>query len=227
MKYKKMIIAGTLLSVIGLASAQTEEAYYVSGKLIYAEHKAKNMDTSARPGIGAFVSGDNSKKYTSGSVALGYQFASDWRVEGEYTIPKKNKYTSGSTAFSTSFNHHKIKAQRLMVNVYKDFYLTPEFGLYATAGLGVSELKSSGWQGNESRQYHKNTDRNITYSVGVGATYRPIEKLNIDFGYRFVDMGKTESGWNAFGNARGLQDEQMKAKVESNELYLGIRYTIP
>lgn len=89
MKYKKMIIAGTLLSVIGLASAQTEEAYYVSGKLTYAEHKAKNMDTSARPGIGAFVSGDNSKKYTSGSLALGYQFASDWRVEGEYTIPKK------------------------------------------------------------------------------------------------------------------------------------------
>lgn len=223
---KKIIlcgIAGVVLSST-LVFAESKEGYYVSGKVVYSNQKAKNMDTSARPGIGRFVKDNDNKKYGTGSVALGYQFSSDWRVEGEYTFPKENEFTSGSTAFPTSLNHHKIKSQRMMLNVYKDFYLTDEFGLYVNGGLGIAELKSSGWQGNENRQYHANSDRNIAYSVGVGATYRPVDNINIDFGYRYVDSGKTESGWNAFGNARGLQDEQMKAKIESQELYLGIRY---
>lgn len=219
-----------LFTVLGIiffnsqAFAESKEGYYVSGRVVYSDQKAKNMDTSARPGIGSFVKGTDSKKYGTGSVALGYQFSSDWRVEGEFTFPKENEFTSGSTAFPTSLNHHKIRTQRLMLNVYKDFYLTDEFGLYVNAGLGVAELKSKGWQGNEGRQYNSNSDRNIAYSLGVGATYRPIENVNIDFGYRYIDSGKTESGWNAFGNARGLQDEQMKAKIESQELYLGLRY---
>lgn len=235
---KRILVGATLvsLSAVGIAFAYSEdsiysndsynpmEGYYAAGRVIYTDQKAKNMDTSARPGIGSFVKGDESKKYTSGSLAIGYQFASAWRVEGEYVFPKENEFTSGSTAFPTSLNHHKIRSQRLMLNVYKDFYINDEIALYINAGLGIAELKSQGWQGNESRQYNSNSDRNIAYSLGVGASYSPIENFNIDLGYRYTDSGKTESGWNAFSNARGLQDEQMKAKIESQEIYLGVRY---
>ncbi|MHC5226347.1 outer membrane protein [Ignatzschineria sp. LJL83] len=220
----------SLCAVLGMifatthAFAESNERFYFSGRAVYSDQKAKNMETSARPGIGGFVKGVENQKYGIGSLAVGYQFAEDWRVEGEYTFPKSNEFTSGSTTFATSFNHHKVKSQRLMLNVYKDFALTEEFGLYVNAGLGIADLKSSGWQGNETRQYNSNSDRNIAYSVGFGATYSPMENLNIDLGYRYIDSGKTESGWNAFGNARGLQDEQMKAKIESQELYLGVRY---
>eukprot|EP00866_Antonospora_locustae_P000896 jgi/Antlo1/896/74 len=37
-------------------------------------------------------------------------------------------------------------------------------------------------------------------------------------------MGDTESGWNNFANARGLQDEKMKANLISSEFSLGMRW---
>ncbi|MBI3311450.1 MAG: porin family protein, partial [Serratia liquefaciens] len=40
----------------------------------------------------------------------------------------------------------------------------------------------------------------------------------------YVDMGKVESGYNDFTNVRGLKDEQMKARLVSNEFTLGMRY---
>ncbi|MNL87077.1 hypothetical protein D3C87_2160640 [compost metagenome] len=51
-----------------------------------------------------------------------------------------------------------------------------------------------------------------------------MERLNLDLGYRYVDMGKIESGYNNFTNARGLKDEQMKARLVSSEFALGVRY---
>ena len=87
-----------------------------------------------------------------------------------------------------------------------------------------AKVKSSGWQGNETRQYASNTDTNLAYSIGAGVSYNPIQQVNVDLGYRYVDLGKVESGMNVFNNARGLQDEQMKAHLEKNEFYLGVRY---
>lgn len=52
----------------------------------------------------------------------------------------------------------------------------------------------------------------------------PVERLYVDLGYRYIDMGKIESGYNNFTNARGLKDEQMKAHIVSNEFTLGMRY---
>jgi len=55
-------------------------------------------------------------------------------------------------------------------------------------------------------------------------SYAPIEQLTLDLGYRYTDMGQAQSGWNAFPNARGLQDEIMRANLVSSEIYLGARY---
>ncbi len=33
----------------------------------------------------------------------------------------------------------------------------------------------------------------------------PVERLYVDLGYRYIDMGKIESGYNNFTNARGLK----------------------
>lgn len=198
--------------------------YYVSGKIGWSKQKADDMESSHRPGIGSFVKGDDNDKYASGSVAAGYRFDGGWRTELEYTFPKKVEYTSGSSIFRTSYNHHKIRSQRLMINGYKDFIINDNFSIFGTLGIGVSSLKSSGWQGNINRQYYSQTETNLSYAIGAGVTYTPVQEVNIDLGYRYVDMGKAESGWNNFRNARGLQDEKMKAKVINNEIYVGIRY---
>ena len=218
------------LSLLALASLQSTTAladegnYYVSGRIVGAEHKARDMGASARPGIGAFVPGRESDKFTTGSFAAGYQYGNGWRVEGEYTLPKTDTFTSGSTAFPTSSNVHYIEAQRLMANVYRDFAISDQVSLYGSAGLGIARIKSDGWQGTVARQYNIGRQDNLAWSLGAGVAYAPVEKLTLDLGYRYVGMGNTESGWNAFPNARGLQDEKMSANLSSSEVYLGGRY---
>lgn len=227
-------IAG-ILPVLALAAAGSAFAadsagssgsnYYGALRINSASYKAHDMDSSARPGLGQFVPGDDSNTAAGGSLALGYHLPSNWRVEAEYTLPKNNEFTSGSTNFPTSFNHHKIRSQRLMVNAYKDFPLSSAFSLYGTAGLGVAKLESKGWQGNVNRQYFGDSQNNLAYSVGFGVSYSPVQKVSIDLGYRYVAMGKTRSGANNFTNVRGLQDEQMRAKLTASEITLGLRYS--
>ncbi|MDR6094755.1 outer membrane beta-barrel protein [Stenotrophomonas sp. SORGH_AS_0321] len=218
------------LSLLALASLQSTAAladdgnYYVAGRVVGAEHKAREMADSARPGIGAFVPGQQKDKFTTGSFAAGYQYGNGWRVEGEYTLPKTDTFTSGSTVFPTSSNVHYIEAQRLMANVYRDFAITDQVALYGSVGLGITRLKSDGWQGTVARQYNVGRQDNLSWSLGAGVAYSPIDKLTLDLGYRYVDMGRTESGWNAFPNARSLQDEKMSANLVSSEIYLGGRY---
>lgn len=207
------------------AGTATSSNYYGAVRMHSGNYKAHDMDSSARPGLGQFVPGDDSQTATGGSLALGYQLPSHWRVEAEYTLPKNNEFTSGSTNFPTSFNHHKIRSQRLMANVYKDFALNSQFSLYGTAGLGLARLESKGWQGNINRQYFSDTQNKLAYSLGFGVSYTPVQKVSIDVGYRYVAMGKTKSGANNFTNVRGLQDEQMRAKLSSSEVTLGMRYS--
>ena len=221
------IVSLSLLALAGMQSASAfadDGSYYVAGRVVAAEHKAREMADSARPGIGAFVPGKQDDKFTTGSFALGYTYNNGWRVEGEYTLPKTDTFTSGSTTFPLSNNVHYIEAQRLMANVYRDFAITDQVSLYGSVGIGIARLKSDGWQGTVARQYNVGRQDNLSWSLGAGVAYSPIEKLTLDLGYRYVDMGRTESGWNAFPNARLLQDEKMSANLVSSEIYLGGRY---
>ncbi|MBI6189341.1 outer membrane protein [Providencia rettgeri] len=224
-KLHLLLVIAVFASAGGNALASmNNEGYYAAARLSKVWQKADNMDTSSRPGIGQFVSGDDKDDFYNGSLAAGYQFGNGWRTEAEYTFNKKAEYTSGSTTFPTSLNHHKTESQRLMLNAYRDYEIYQGVSIYGTAGVGIAKVKSSGWQGNVSRQYASNTDANLVYSLGAGVSYEPINKLNLDLGYRYVDLGKIESGMNRFANARGLQDEQMKAHLKSQEVVFGVRY---
>ncbi|UBB18063.1 outer membrane protein [Comamonas odontotermitis] len=233
MKNLQRILTVLFLAASGCALAQGNPSnsstgsgsYYGALRINSASYKAHDMDSSARPGLGQFVPGDDSRSAAGGSLALGYQLPSNWRVEAEYTLPKNNEFTSGSTNFPTSFNHHKIRSQRLMLNAYKDFPLNAQFSLYGMGGLGLSLLESSGWQGNVNRQYFSDSQNKLTYSLGLGLSYSPVQKVSIDLGWRYVAMGKTRSGANNFTNVRGKQDEQMRAKLTSSEVTLGLRYS--
>ncbi len=90
--------------------------------------------------------------------------------------------------------------------------------------MGVAKIKAGGWQGNTSRTYADSTQNNLAYSLGAGISYSPLGNLSIDIGYRYLDMGKIESGYNTFSNVRGQKDEKMKARLASSELTIGTRY---
>lgn len=220
---KQSFLLINILFFSSTAFALTDN-YYAAVKLAYSSQKANNMDTSLRPGIGQFIEGEDKKDKITPVLALGYDYKNNWRTEAEFSFEKAYEYTSGSTNFPTSFNHHKVKTQSLFLNAYRDFDVYRNVSLFGSLGIGVAKIKSSGWQGVENRQYSSNTDTQLAYSVGAGMSYKPMSKLNVDLGYRYIDLGKVESGLNKFTNVRGLQDEQMKAHLEKNEFYLGMRY---
>lgn len=213
-----------MLCAVQALAANGDEGYYGSAKYLQSEQRASDQDTSSRPGVGQFVDGKEKDRLGGASLAAGYQYGNGWRTEGEYTFRQKTEFTSGSTAFPTSYNHLKLKTERLMLNVYRDYELGYGVSLFGTAGLGVAKVKAGGWQGNTSREYASSTQNNLAWSLGAGVSYSPLERLSFDIGYRYVDMGKIESGYNTFGNVRGLKDEQMKARLATSEFTLGTRY---
>lgn len=225
MKLKTLCCALPLMIIAGSAvAAEVNQGYYGSAKYLQNQQNAKEMNTSARPGVGQFVAGNEKAHQATAALALGYQWGNGWRTEGEYTFGQSSEFTSGSSTFATSYNHLQTDVQRLMFNVYRDIELGYNVSLYGTAGVGVSKIKAGGWQGMPSREYAASTQNNLTYSLGAGLSYAPIERIAIDVGYRYVDMGKIESGYNNFVNARGLKDEQMKAHLVENQFTLGARY---
>lgn len=207
-----------------LASASEPSAHYVTFNAVASRLHADGMDLSARPGIGAFVKGKETDSDTSGTLAYGYRFANAWRVEGEYALPQSAEFTSGSTRFPSSYNHHRVEASRLMANLYRDLQVGDKFYAYGSVGLGVSRITSSGWQGNVNRTYAKHTQNNLSWSLGLGAGYRISSRLDVDAGYRWIQQGQIQSGYNTFTNARGLVDEQMRLDLSTGEAHLGLSY---
>lgn len=223
---RKIFISNMIVILSAPVMAQTvsDSGYYITGRVLYTQQKAKNMDLSLRPGIGNFIGIDDKENFFSGSVAAGYRFNQNWRAEGEIIFPHDSTFRSDSSRFTNSLNVYDVKSTRYMINLYRDFYLTNALSLNANVGLGVSRVKTGGFQGNETRVFSENTDTNLTYSVGAGASYDLTQNWSLDVGYRFVDSGKIESGFNLFPNARGLQDEQLKAKLIANEFFVGARF---
>ncbi|MBI3311329.1 MAG: outer membrane beta-barrel protein, partial [Serratia liquefaciens] len=158
MNIKPVVLALPLLLTIGNVMAdETLAGYYGSAKYLQIEQRAKEMDTSSRPGVGQFVSGKEKEHLGGAALAAGYQFGNGWRTEGEYTFKQKTEYTSGSSIFPSSFNHLQTDVQRLMLNVYRDYALGYDISVYATAGLGISKIKAGGWQGTTAREYASST----------------------------------------------------------------------
>jgi len=224
MKLKKFFYLPVFFITAAANATDNTEGYYGSAKYLQTQQRANQMDTSARPGVGQFISGNEKAHNATASLALGYQWGNGWRTEAEYTLAQGSEFTSGSSLFASSYNHLQTKVQRLMLNAYRDIELGNDFSLYGTAGIGLSKVRAGGWQDVGNRLYADNTQINPTWSIGTGISYTPLDRLTFDVGYRYVDMGKVESGYNNFVNARLLKDEQMKAHLVENQFSFGIRY---
>ena len=91
-----------------------------------------------------------------------------------------------------------------MFNVYYDFSPYTWFTPYLQAGIGATNLeyKFSYDDGRDSYKKH-----NFTWVLGGGISAKMTNRLNIDVGYRYYDMGKIGDG-----------------KVHNQEIYGGVRY---
>ena len=94
-------------------------------------------------------------------------------------------------------NDTSAKAESIMFNLYYNFFDLYLAKLYVNGGYGNTKFSC----GSENKN-------NGTYSVGFGANISLFDTMNIDVGYKYMDMGKINS-----------------TRVDSHDIYFGLRFS--
>lgn len=130
-------------------------------------------------------------------------------VTAGYAFPAK--YTG--TLAAPNDIHAKVQSIDVLANGYLDlgtwYRLTP----YVGAGVGMAMVKVADVQGATSAD---NTRWNFAWAGMAGVAWTISPNLQIDFGYRYLDVGKAESG----GAAPVTFD-----KIAGHEVRIGLRWS--
>jgi opacity protein-like surface antigen len=215
----------TLFSLLILSMASQlahAEGLYGSIKILSAQQDLSDALLTS-PRVNSRVVSPDSNKDVNGSIAIGYVFNRGWRLESEYTIKQDSEFKSYWAPFNANVNNLQVSSSRLMINGYKDFPLTEHLSLYAMAGVGVAHISSEGYQSNTARRFASNSQNNLAYALGVGADLKLTQQITIGTGYRYIDMGDIETGYNTFANRVNARDEQLKGKLREQNLYVEAR----
>lgn len=210
-----------LLAAVATPFAQAE-GWYGSAKLNSAR---QNLSSSllTSPRVTHRVEAPDNEKAFTGSFAVGYAFTNGWRLEGEYTTPSNSTFDSYWAPFDANVNRLNIDSQRLMLNGYKNIPINDWLSFYGMAGVGVAQIDADGYQTRDTRQFANNRQYNFAYSVGLGLDAKVSEKVTVGAGWRYVDMGDVETGYNTFANRINARDEQLKGKLKEQNVFLEAR----
>ncbi|WP_357432371.1 outer membrane beta-barrel protein, partial [Micromonospora sp. NPDC049679] len=210
-----------ILAAIAAPYAQAE-GWYGSAKLNSAR---QNLSSSllTSPRVTHRVEAPDSSKTFTGSFAVGYALADGWRLEGEYTTPSHSNFKSHWAPFNVNVNSLQTDSQRLMLNGYKNIPINEWLSFYGMAGVGLAQIDAKGYQTNETRRFASHRQHNFAYSVGLGLDAKVSETLTLGTGWRYVDMGRIETGYNTFANRINALDEQLKGKLKEQNVFLEAR----
>lgn len=182
-------------AVVSVASAR--DGFYLGVKGGQTNHNMNSKDDAST---------DKSKfdfddvMMISGAVGYRYSF---FRAEVEYTY--RDDY-SDRKVVGSGWSDNSLESSSYMLNGYFDFLPNYVVSPYVSGGLGFSKLTYSN-QDSGSVKYDWDKT-NFTWSVGGGLTVRLNRCLNLDAGYRYLDMGTLEKG-----------------DINAHEYYAGLRYT--
>ncbi|HEX7814279.1 outer membrane protein [Dyella sp.] len=211
---------GMLFSVPVVA----QEGFYVSGKLLGVQRPMTDM-TLTSPRVSHRVTSPQDARRFNGSLAAGMTFAKAYRAELEYTLPSTGQYVARWAPFVNNDNRLKTRAQRLMVNVYRDWAVSPHLSIHGMAGVGGAWIRADGWQTRPDRAFALRTTFRPAYSLGLGAGLQVAPDVVLDAGYRYVRSGQFSTGRNRFANAAMARDEQLQARYGEHNVYVGVRKT--
>lgn len=165
-----------------------------------------------------------------GEVAFGYR--GDRKLDGEPLI-----YNPGPTPGDPVPGyippgdlddplHTSLTTYTLMLNVYKDLGNYAGFTPYVGAGIGAAYhiVDQTYFTGNPALTNRIEGDRDLAFAWALmaGVGYQVSDRAILDFGYRYIDMGKANSGRvdsAGFVNPRVQIDD-----IAAHEFKVGLRY---
>ena len=108
------------------------------------------------------------------------------------------------------YSHYTLKSKSIMANAYLDLMPNYVVSPYISGGLGLTmlEFEETSYSNGTVQPSQSYDETNFTWSIGAGLSIRLNKCINIDAGYRYIDMGEIEH-----------------ANINAHEVYGGIRYT--
>lgn len=199
MQKKLLTLASALLLSTTIAgSASARDGFYIAVRGGVTNSNLNDVD--AKVSDKADIDFDNVWMM---SGAVGYRY-SYFRAELEYSYREDHDETSDSGLSTTKFG-----SQNLMLNGYLDIMPNYVISPYISGGIGFTKLKLDTTSTMGALVFEDNRDEtSFTWSIGAGLTVRINKCLNLDGGYRYIDMGDIDS-----------------ANVNAHEWYFGLRYT--
>jgi opacity protein-like surface antigen len=161
---------------------------------------------------------------------IGYRFNPNWR--GDVTLGYRGGYSLAGTDGGGGSFKSDITSMALMANGYYDFS-TGGVRPYVGAGVGWAQnemdpVALSFPGGTITTPSGKKSGAAFAFMAGVGI---PVSGWVLDIGYRYVDLGKIESGsGTASATATGLPGSVpfpysgAEGKLTAHELTVGIRF---
>ncbi len=204
----KKILTFLAIAALSCASIKTANAecdgFYLAGRIGVAEYKLEDDRSNVNSSPSDYVV-DKERLFASG--ALGYRYK-HVRGEFEYIWRKKNTDNIGSITEGT------FETNSYMFALYYDFFPYSWFTPYINAGIGYTRSKLSLYNKTVGIN-HKLKDNSFMWSLGAGISVKVTNRLNVDLGYRYFDMGNSD-----------LNEYNGKTTLENQEVYLGLRYVM-
>ncbi len=215
----KRLIASLVLALTLVAPsiASAAQGFYLAPKFMMTVQNTGTVERSSRlAGYGV----DSHSQFTlGGAIAAGYDF---WfshmipiRAELELALRGNSENSEdgpwGNTKLTTN-------STTLLANVYYDFHNSTAFTPYVGAGIGLAfnylgvdmhHYGNPAWSGSSDDR-----STNFAWQVGAGVAYSFNDNIAVDAGYRYLDLGYTET--KSSGNSVGI-------RPYNHEVMVGLR----
>ncbi|MFT5488487.1 MAG: opacity protein-like surface antigen [Paracoccaceae bacterium] len=191
---------------------------YLSFLLIGGVSKVDEVTSSA----GTLQLRNDADEVAGIGLTIGYNWAKKGlplRTEIEYHYRARFDFdtrVTGSAGYENQLSTHA-----LIVNSYYDYQMNDRWALFAGGGIGwaqnVSDVARVPIGGGTKTELITRTD-NFTWNAALGVIWSFAENWDAEFRYRYIDLGKVESGPHIDGTT--IEAES----YTSHDLILGITY---
>ena len=151
------------------------------------------------------LSADNQPDEDGNGFLLGASIGTELYNDPMFAIRAEVEYNY-ITAYDIS--EMDLNNNTVLANVFADIKLDSKIVPYVGLGIGY------GWTTIKDDNI-KNDDNNMAWQLGIGISYKAMEKLIFDLGYKYLNNTTFKFKANA---------EEINKDISSHQIYLGLRY---
>lgn len=224
-----------------IVEVQQFGGWYLRGDIGMSNQRLDKLDyfRFSEPEVFGFNNDGDFDSGITGQIGVGYQF-NDW-FRGDVTAQYRGKTKFDAQDYydtdgipgggDNGTNDYTAKKSEwlFLANAYADLGTYAGITPYVGAGIGASRNTISnfrdvnvvtgggGYAGDES-------EWNLAWALHAGVGIKATERMTIDLGYSYVDLGDAKTG-TFYNNDGSTGGESVKFKdITSHDFKLGVRY---